>query len=428
MMRQSAIPAQAGTNRQSSSRASTRQAPLASSHHSGSAPSLPSLRGFTLVELLVAIVVLLAVIIALSRIFATASDVAGIGQATATILQEAAVIERRMREDIENLSPDGIFAIRQVAVPNNVNGDEELLDPALPPNHVFRADQLLFFTDRTRTMETSRLGGAAALFGQGAASRVYWGHAFQLPNASGYEPGPNRMHDPLPSLTPWHRGNVQMVRTFVDQVDDDNTNTNIYSRVLADVIDGTQPPPRRWLLARQAVTLVDDDTQAPNTNAKTVFLSNVDGILGGGNQTARSIFLDSHTAINVDHPVFGWSREIRNGRMDAAASLLSEVRRYIRSVPWQLNDAEPPRGILARELPVDRHPLLVIVLGDEAVGRSKRDPGGERAGDQHGCRPGDEEPRPALAVPGLHALLGFADGSKASHAPMRPATRRPRSS
>lgn len=306
-------------------------------------------RGFTLVELLVAIVVLLVVIGATSRIFSTASHVVGMGQASASVLQEAAALERQLREDIARLSHEGFFAIRQVAVPNNVNGDV-LLNPMLPEDAIIRADQLVFFTTNVNTPQTADFAGAMNILAQGAASRVYYGHAFQLPDGAPVEPGNNsvvRAHDPgvvgtysssdfryLFDLKPWHAGFAMMLHTQIGRVRDlgDVDGTNVFSRMSAGgslgAIDATQPEAMNWLLARQAVLLADDDEKDGHTNAKTVYLG---GPVGGqgGFRTARSIF--------IDHPGRGYSREIRNGRVDGAATELDDIRDY---VEYRYSDGE----------------------------------------------------------------------------------------
>ncbi len=288
-------------------------------------------RAFTITELLVAVAVLIAVIVATGTIFTTASRVTGVGQAGAAVLQEAAVIEARMREDIRNLSRDGFFAIRQVAVPNNVHGPgQPLLNPALPEDAWIRADQLVFLTDQHATQQTFRSGQGSNVKGQGTASRVYYGHAFQLPNAAPYEPASGGQSgvaaDPAGIVFPWSRGDVPMVETLFAEVSaapGGGDGTTIFGRSAAGTIDGTQPEARRWLFSRQAVPLLDDDRSAPNSNAKTVFMSQ--------NLVARSIFDDRPFGSDTAHEVFGWSRELRNGRIDAAASGLEEIRRYIRT-------------------------------------------------------------------------------------------------
>src|SRR6185503_7868346 len=113
--------------------------------------------------------------------FGTASQITKIGQATASITQEAAAIEQQIRADFERLSQEGFFSIHCVAVRNDVKGvNAPLLNPNLPPTATIRADQLVFFTNGISSMQTFRLTQDGNKKPQSAFSRVYWGHAFQL--------------------------------------------------------------------------------------------------------------------------------------------------------------------------------------------------------------------------------------------------------
>lgn len=271
-----------------------------------------AIRAFTLTELMVAVVVLIVVIVAASRIFGTASEVAGVGQAGAAVLQEAAAVERQVRCDFERLSREGFFIIRCVAVPNDVNlaAGGALLDPALPADAYLRADQLLFFTQGAQTVQT--LGGAAGAErkGQGAVSRVYYGPAFQLPEGGAVlapDPSYVEAQDPRrqvgdPPLVPWHRGPCDMVRTVFR--DDPSGSPADYTTSNDGSIDATQPPANQWLLARHAVVLAGDGDYA---------VSYLEGIAGGAIRTAE----------RIDDAV------VANGRVDAAAWGLNDVRLHV---------------------------------------------------------------------------------------------------
>ncbi len=312
----------------------------------------PNLRAFTLTELMVAVAVLIVVIIATSKIFGTASKVAGMGQATSAVMTEAATIERAMREDIERLTTEGFFAIRCVAVQNDVrrrppynDSSAPLLNPNLDKSAIIRADQLVFFTNGIESSNTYRPGSGTNHKGQGTAARIYWGPAFQLRNAlpADLSQYPTvQAHDPAhianvsnqaasesltstttsPKCTPWHwsaTNDVQMVRTTFRAIGaNGDTQTDIFGTAASSNINGTQPDCRQWLLVRQPVALMDDDNNPPNVNTKTAYLGDI--------TTARSIFLGITPAAN-----FGLSREIRNGRLDAAASQLADVRRWVSS-------------------------------------------------------------------------------------------------
>ncbi|MHC4615110.1 MAG: PulJ/GspJ family protein, partial [Planctomycetota bacterium] len=264
---------------------------------------------FTLAELMVAVLILIVVIVATSKMFGTASKVTGVGQAGAAVLQEAAAVERQIRADFERLSREGLFAIRCVAVPNDVNlsSGGALLNPALPPGAIIRADQLLFFAHGVQTIQT--LGGAAGVNrkGQGTVSRIYYGPAFQIPEGNAVDsttPGLVRAQDPRvqtgdPLLVPWYRGPHTMVRTVFQ--DDPAGSPANYTTTNDGSIDATQPPASRWLLSRHAVVLAGDGSYPE---------SYLEGVPGGNTRTANWI----------DHAV------VLGGRVDAAESELNDIR------------------------------------------------------------------------------------------------------
>jgi len=278
-------------------------------------------RGFTLTELMIAVLILVIVIVATSKIFGTVSRVTGIGEAGAAVLQEAAAIERQIRSDFERLSREGYFMIRCVAVPNNVNvaAGGPLLNPALRPGDVIRADQLIFFTQGVQSIQTLMAGAGTSHKGQSAVARVYYGHAFQIPSGPPVDlatlPTSVGAFDPKfdptvaadTPVVPWSRGLHDFVRTvFLSNPD---TATTDYVPAAIAQMDVTQPPATHWLLARQAIVLADDADGIPST-----FLSDPFGAPGNsdtaGNRSAPSIV----------HPV------IVNGRVDAAGSELHNIR------------------------------------------------------------------------------------------------------
>jgi hypothetical protein len=114
--------------------------------------------------------------------------------------------------------------------------------------------------------------------------------------------------------------------------------TGVYAVTgVAGTIALSPQPATRWPLARQSVALLDDDTASSELNPKTVYLNTM--------PTARSIFYNT----TVNPGSWGNSREIRNGRMDAAASTLDDIRRYVTVVnpltgalrPWNLPASDP---------------------------------------------------------------------------------------
>jgi hypothetical protein len=212
---------------------------------------------------MVAVAVLIVIIVATSKIFGIASRVAGLGEATADVMQETATIERQFREDFKRLSDDGFFLIRCVRVRNdiNLNNGGPLLDPALPLDAYLRADQLFFFVDGAQHMATLGTRGSN-MRGLGIASRVYWGHGIQLSlkQASGDPADVVLAHDfeidCANPLLPWHRGTYDTVWTRYRH--SPGSPEDYTSAGSGGAQDATQPSAANWLLVRHAVVMADD--------------------------------------------------------------------------------------------------------------------------------------------------------------------------
>jgi len=286
--------------------------------------------------------VLIVVIIGTSKIFSTASQITGIGAATTAVLRTGAVIERQMREDLARLSPEGFFVIHCVAVRNDVRGaGAPLLDPTKPLGHLFRADQLVFFANGVQSPMGLRQGAGINRDGQGTASRVYYGHAFQIPNAlpvktvnasrvDAYDPeipaiGPLAGFSWANQIPPWYPDQTQsamydMTGTVFQDSHDDPPGDYTLAPYTPDPYNIQQPPSAQWILARESLVMADDDTGATPTS-KVVFLNN--------NRSLYSIFPVGATV----------NTAVRKGRVDAVAENLNDIRRLITLVgtnpaPW----------------------------------------------------------------------------------------------
>jgi competence protein ComGC len=322
-------------------------------------------RAFTVVELLVAVVVLLAVIIATSKIFNTASKVSSTGEANADVLQQGTIIEEQLRRDLERISRDGYMAIHCTVVANNINqlisgSDAPLLDPQLKPTDVLRCDQLVFFTAGTNT--SSRWAGPGDLINGGGgqqsqATRVYYGHGVQFPDLpndpANNPPVPNSPIKPIitgvtpappsgfpPQIAPWTWFKATGYRLGWKYAGFTETSG---PRVLAN-----QPEARQWVLARKAALLVDD-------GGRPIYYPEPELLwiaTGQGASSATSIFGDrSNTGGSGSDPAYYQELKDRNyipssgssaafpmlipspsmqsGWVDVAASDLGRVRRLI---------------------------------------------------------------------------------------------------
>jgi competence protein ComGC len=331
-------------------------------------------RAFTVVELLVAVVVLLAVIIATSKIFNTASKVSSTGEANADVLQQGTIIEEQLRRDLERISRDGYMAIHCTVVANNVNqlisgATAPLLNPQLAADAILRCDQIVFFTAGTET--SARWAGPGDLVNSGGgqqsrATRVYYGHGVQFPelpnDPTSNPPGsnPNSAVKPIitgvtptptggvpAQVTPWTWFNPLTYQLGWKYATSTQT---AGPRVLAN-----QPEARQWVLARKAVLLADDGGRpiyypepGSLTMAATQGASSATSIYGDKSNTvpsgtdANSYYqeLKDRNYIPLSANVIP-SPSIQSGWVDIAASDLDKVRRAISptlrlSTPLQL--------------------------------------------------------------------------------------------
>ena len=317
-------------------------------------------RAFTVVELLIAVVVMLAVIIATSKIFNTASKVSSTGEANADVLQQGTVIEEQMRRDLERLCRDGYMAIQCVAVRNDVNqvispsANAPLLNPQLDANAILRCDQIVFFTAGTET--SARWAGPGDLVSSGGGqqsrgARVYYGHGVQFPSLpndpTSNPPGsnPNSIIKPIiTGVSPAPSGLKQVVPwTWFDPLTYQlgwqygTTTQTAGPRVLAN-----QPEARQWVLARKSVLLSDD-------GGRPIYYPEPSNLTVAGTQgpsSAPSIFGDrSNTGAAGSDPSYFQEMRDRNrislstnlipspvmqsGWVDVAASDFGKVRREI---------------------------------------------------------------------------------------------------
>ncbi|MBM4100259.1 MAG: hypothetical protein FJ260_09980 [Planctomycetes bacterium] len=242
-------------------------------------------RAFTVVELLVAVVVLLAVIIATSKIFNTASKVSSTGEATADVLQQATVVEEQLRRDLNAICRDGYMAIQCVAVRNDVNqvvagAGAPLLNPQLASDAIIRCDQVVFFTAGTEV--SARWAGPGDLVNAGGgqqarATRVYYGHGVQFPGLA---------NNPIPDPNDPNAWNASLTRPLITGVSPsppsnfrltpitpwtwfDPTQFRLGWRFSGSThasggprVTANQPECRQWVLARKAVLLADDGGRA----------------------------------------------------------------------------------------------------------------------------------------------------------------------
>ncbi len=276
---------------------------------------------------MVAVGLLLVVIVAVSRIFSTASKVASLGEAVNDILQETGAIERQIRTDISRLDYDGVLVIQCVAIKNNANQLSSpfapLIDPTRPEKATIRCDQLVFFSKGTQT--SARFAGNQDLgpfngLARSNVSRILYGHGVQLPDLiptiAGLRPDPIAFSDR--PLLPWS----------FDATPGGSLEFGYWwGNVTGGITNGTQPEARDWTLARQAILLADDGGDKrrfhkATDNTPTTY----------GNNSAVSLF----EQLNLETPILDANLlpnyDIINSRVDVAATNLNDIRKILAPV------------------------------------------------------------------------------------------------
>jgi len=235
---------------------------------------------FTLLELMVAVIVLLVVMIAVGRIFTVTSTVSATGVAISETLQQAVAIEQQFREDVAKVSDDGFIAIRHVAVPNNIY-QYILIDDTQPEDAIIRFDQLAFIRLGTTSPVGLLSSGVGDFAGQTFASLVYYGHGVSFPDLQSYDQGGNTVDLEDPELlisdfaedqviTPWYQGTVDF-----NTVQYTGSQDTMFEDLGIDgTINGTQELPSQWMLCRQSTALGDDDQYNRDAVQKTRFAVN----------------------------------------------------------------------------------------------------------------------------------------------------------
>ncbi len=283
-------------------------------------------KAFTLTELLLAVLVLLVVIAATARIFGTAQRVSSVGEANASILQDAGAIERRLRDDLARMSDKGYMAIRNVAVRNDINDNAgtnqlELLNPDLAQDAILRLDQLVFFAEGTQ--DTVDFVGTVNLFGgsvpSSALSRITYGHAVQVPDRveqalsapASFDPDYFMLDGKV--LTPW----------VTDAVTDGPSLrlTGTTASGGTKTVNGTQPGARDWILSRRAVLLADDGGD-PAFHAIQPNTPQLDA------NSTTSLFQES-TGFFTAGAALQPARAILSGRFDVTAMQLNDLERVL---------------------------------------------------------------------------------------------------
>ncbi len=164
--------------------------------------------GFTMVEMIVTIGILMVVTAGIATIFSSVGDTVSKGRKLSELNQFAARVERIMREDFEAMTRDGFLVI----VNRNANfgrdvqlfrGEQTNIDENLfggfsnMPGRIRRSDEIMFFT--RGEYETARRAISPDMIARSSEAAIYYGHGQKRrPQLTGFNGINNFFFNPAP--------------------------------------------------------------------------------------------------------------------------------------------------------------------------------------------------------------------------------------
>lgn len=138
--------------------------------------------GFTVIEMLVTIGVLILIAAGVSTVFTSIADTVDSGKKLAELNRYAAQFERVMRQDFENMTRDGFLVIAQQEAPGYTPtrdvqlwaGDSTDLDGNGQQGRPRRIDEIMFFA--RGDYETTRRAIATGMIAKSSEASIYYGH------------------------------------------------------------------------------------------------------------------------------------------------------------------------------------------------------------------------------------------------------------
>lgn len=144
-------------------------------------------RGFTLVEVVVALGVLSVVIISIATVFDVVGDTVTAGQRLSDVSRRRANLERQLREDFDRMVPasrGGFMVIRNELAQRVWDGvlaaDEVPLNQEGEGERLRRIDELMFFVEGDFT--SARAPFHPGVVARSNTARVYYGHGMRMPS------------------------------------------------------------------------------------------------------------------------------------------------------------------------------------------------------------------------------------------------------
>jgi type II secretory pathway pseudopilin PulG len=306
----------------------------------GLSVAVPRRSAFTLLETIVSVGAVAIVAVGLAAIFSAVGKTVAGGQRLSTLNQYSALLEERLRDDMDRMTREGFLVIRQQWV--DVNGDG-VIDPAVDrvplsqedtAARARRVDEIMFFAEgRFQTARPSMHPGVVA---ESDAARIYYGHG-----------QPRR----VPVVAPGSEDSELYFRPALS-----DRNNDALARL--GIQDSSNPSrfAGNWTLIRHQTLLVEPSVAPqppisglvfgfdPNTAGGRLVLSNKDGQIAlqpAAGSLFRSLarrFPDNSliTAGAFLYPDFE-RPAFNSGIVDIACSDLAELRTFVMLYPGAPN-------------------------------------------------------------------------------------------
>lgn len=140
-------------------------------------------RGFTVIEIMVTVGILVLIAAGVSSIFTSISDTVNTGKRVAEINRFSAQLERVMRRDFERMTRDGYLVIASQYTSTSTGAlvnaqlsasDRSDLNADGQPGHPRRIDEIMFFN--RGEYETSRRAISPSMIARSTEAAIYYGH------------------------------------------------------------------------------------------------------------------------------------------------------------------------------------------------------------------------------------------------------------
>ncbi len=286
-------------------------------------------RGFTLVEVLVAVGALGVISVGLATIFAVIGDTVDRGRTVSSLTAHARLVERQMREDFERMTREGFLVIAHQYANE---GDPIALHPGQRANsqRQRRADEIMFF--RTGDFASAREPLYSGFVPRSKAARIYYGHG-------------ERAFENLATQSTYR----------VPRVDD----TNLDSRIGLGINTPGNPNryAREWTLLRHTTALVGPATTLSDLPPGSTGLDINDSDVQVSLQPAVSSMFRAIAELQPcdwptgPNPVRGrFHPTFASGIVDVATTDLSEIRAWVTT------------AIGSQQMGGGQDPLIITIL------------------------------------------------------------------